>query len=139
THPPETRLRTGWFGDAGEDGYRRLYADAELTSSVDMPDDAILSTEPLRDVQPSGGVIVWIKRDAALKQGGSASSRAARFLQGQVQEDFASAAASGSLEKAGLRCATEVPCGEPTGFSGQCTKQPDVGGAWPCITAVPHC
>ncbi len=138
-NPPETRMLTGWFGEAGEEGYRRLYTDAELSNYVDIPDDAILYSEPLKDVQPLGGVLVWIKRDAALKPGGSASSRAARFLQGQVQQDFASAGAAGSLEKAGLRCATEVPCGEPTGFTGQCTKQPEVGGAWPCITAIPHC
>ncbi len=138
-NPPETRMLTGWFGESGEEGYRRLYTDAELTNYIDIPDDAILYTEPLRDVQPAGCVLVWIKRDAALKPGGSASSRAARFLQGQVQQDFASAGAAGSLEKAGLRCATDVPCGEPTGFTGQCTKQPEVGGAWPCITAIPHC
>ncbi len=138
-NPPETRMLTGWFGDSGEEGYRRLYTDAELSSYVDIPDDAILYTEPLRDVQPAGGVIVWITRDAALKQGGSAASRAARFLQGQVQQDFASAGAAGSLEQAGLRCITVAPCGEPTGFTGECTKQPEVGGAWPCITAIPHC
>jgi len=50
-----------------------------------------------------------------------------------VQQDFS------SPEKAGFRCITEVPCGEPTGFTGQCTKQPEVGGAWPCITAIPLC
>lgn len=138
-NPPETRMLTGWFGDSGEEGYRRLYTDAELNNYVDIPDDAILYSEPLRDSQPSGCVLVWIKRDAVLKPGGSAASRAARFLQGQVQQDFASAGAAGSLEKAGLRCVTEVPCGEVTGFTGQCTKQPEVGGAWPCITAVPHC
>lgn len=147
--PPETRMLTGWLGDAADEGYRRLYTDAELCAYVDVPSDAILYTESIRDVQPSGGVFVWIKRDAALKPGGSASSRAARFLQGQVQQDYASgggAAAGGgggqdlgSLEKAGYRCVTQVPCGEPTGFTGQCTKQPEVGGAWPCITAIPHC
>jgi len=31
-NPPETRMLTGWFGNSGEDGYRRLYADAELSS-----------------------------------------------------------------------------------------------------------
>jgi len=144
-NPPQTRMLTGWFGDSGEEGYRRLYTDAELSSYVDIPTDAILYTEPIRDAQPAGAVIVWIKRDAAVKQGGSAFSRAARFLQGQVQQDFASgggaaaAGAAGSLDKAGLRCATQAPCGEVTGFTGQCTNEPQVGGAWPCITAVPHC
>ena len=100
-NPPETRMLTGWFGDSGEEGFRRLYTDAELTSYIDIPDDAILYSEPLRDVQPAGCALVWVKRDAALKQGGSAASRAARFLQGQVQQDFASAGAAGSLDQAG--------------------------------------
>jgi hypothetical protein len=131
-------MLTGWFGDSPDNGYRRLYTDADLSNYIDIPEDAVLYTEPVRDAQPTGCVLVWIKRDAAVKQGGSAASRAARFLQGQVQQDFASGAA-GSLDKAGLRCVTEAPCGEVTGFTGQCTKQPDVGGAWPCITAIPHC
>ncbi len=135
-NPVETRMLSGWFGDSGEKGTRRLYTDAELTSYVDIPDDAILYTEPIKDSQPAGGTLVWIKRDASVQSGGSSASRAGRFLQGQVATDFG---APGSLEKAGLRCVTEVPCGEPTGFTGQCTKQPNVGGAWPCITEVPHC
>lgn len=134
--PPQTRMLTGWLGDAAEEGERRLYTNPELSCYIDIPTDAILHTEPIRDSQPPGGVFVWVQRDAALKQGGSAASRAARFLQGQVQEDFASGV---SPEAAGLRCITKVPCGEPTGFTGQCTKQPEVGGAWPCVTAVPHC
>ena len=132
-NPPETRVLSGWFGDAAEEGWRRLYTDAELSSYVDIPEDAILHTEPIRDSQPAGGVLVWVKRDAELKPGGSAASRAARFLQGDVQRDFS------TPEKAGFRCATQVPCGEPTGFTGKCTHQPEVGGAWPCITAIPHC
>jgi hypothetical protein len=132
-NPPETRVLSGWFGDAAEEGYRRLYSDAELSSYVDIPEDAILHTEPIRDSQPAGAVLVWVKRDAVLKPGGSAASRAARFLQGDVQRDFS------TPEKAGFRCATQVPCGEPTGFTGKCTNEPQVGGAWPCITAIPHC
>jgi hypothetical protein len=146
-NPPETRMLTGWFGDAADEGYRRLYTDAELSAYVDIPADAILFTEAIHDVQPSGSVFVWVKRDSALKPGGSASSRAARFLRGQIQQDFASGGVAGSpsgqggldLEKAGFRCVTQVPCGEPTGFTGQCTEQPVVGGAWPCVTAIPHC
>ena len=132
-NPTEARLLSGWFGDSGEEGYRRLYTDAELSNYVDIPTDAILHTEPIRDVQPAGAVFVWVRRDAELKQGGTAASRAARFLQGQVARDFS------TPEKAGYRCVTQVPCGEPTGFTGQCTNQPDVGGGWPCITAIPLC
>ena len=140
--PPETRLLTGWLGDAADEGYRRLYTNAELSSYIDIPVDAILHSEPIRDAQPPGAVFVWIRRDADLKQGGSAFSRAARFLQGQVTRDFASGGGGldlSSPEKAGYRCITQVPCGEPTGITGKCTKQPEVGGAWLCITAIPHC
>jgi hypothetical protein len=136
-NPPETRLLTGWFGDSGEERYRRLYTDAQLSGYVDIPADAILHTEEIRDAQPAGSVLVWVKADAPLKSGGPTSSRAARFLQGHVAQDFASGGLS--LEQAGLRCATQSPGCEPTGFTGQCTKEPDVGGCWPCITAAPHC
>ena len=132
-NPQPARLLTGWLGDAAEESYRRLYTDAELSSYVDIPDDAVLHTEPIRDMQPAGAVFVWIKADAAVRQGGSAASRASRFLQGKVQQDFS------SPEKAGFRCVTQQVCGEPTGFTGECTKQPEVGGAWPCITSIPLC
>ena len=151
--PPETRMLSGWLGDATDEGYRRLYTDAELSGYVDIPAEAILYSEEIRDVQPSGGVLVWIRRDVEVRQGGSAYGRAARFLQGQVQQDFASASGgsgsasgrgesageSGGAERAGFRCITKAPCGEVTGFTGECTRQPEVGGAWPCITAIPHC
>ena len=140
--PPETRLLTGWLGDAADEGYRRLYTNAELSAYIDIPVAAILHSEPMRDAQPPGAVFVWIRRDADLKQGGSAFSRAARFLQGQVTRDFAGGGGGldlSSPEKAGYRCITQVPCGEPTGITGKCTKQPEVGGAWPCVTAIPHC
>ncbi|MEA2569747.1 MAG: hypothetical protein QOI24_1748 [Acidobacteriota bacterium] len=136
-NPPAVRMLTGWLGASGEENYSRLYTDAELSAYVDIPSDAILYTEPIRDVQPAGGVMVWVKSDAVLKAGGSAASRAARFLQGQVQQDFAKDPAA--IGKAGFRCVTEVPCGEPTGFSGLCTNAPQMGGAWPCFTAPPHC
>src|SRR6476620_10535716 len=53
-NPPETRMLTGWLGDAADEGYRRLYCDAELSAYVDIATDAILYTEPIRDSQPAG-------------------------------------------------------------------------------------
>ncbi|MFL6197251.1 MAG: hypothetical protein ACJ75H_23895 [Thermoanaerobaculia bacterium] len=143
-NPPDARMLTGWFGDAAEEGQRRLYTCADLSAYVDLPADAILHSEPVRDSQPPGAVFVWVRRDAVAQSGGSAASRAARFLQGQVTQDFGGGGGGGcvdlsSPEKAGYRCVTQVPCGEVTGFTGQCTKQPEVGGAWPCITAAPFC
>jgi hypothetical protein len=134
-NPPQTRTLTGWFGDAGTKGSRRLYTDAQLSSYVDIPADAILHSEPVKDSQPPGAVMVWVKADAQLDSS-SASSRASRFLQGDLTKDLLG---EGALDRGGFRCVTQPPCAEPTGFTGLCTKQPDVGGCWPCITAIPHC
>jgi hypothetical protein len=133
--PPETRVLTGWFGDSGKEGSRRLYTDAQLSNYVDIPSDAILHSEPIKDAQPAGALMVWVKADAQLDSG-SAASRASRFLQGDLTKDLLG---EGAQERGGFRCVTQVPCAEPTGFTGLCTKQPDVGGCWPCITAIPHC
>src|SRR5215210_6734078 len=61
-------------------------------------------------------------KDADEQQGGSPASRAGQFLEGPITQSYC------SPEKAGYRCATETPGCEPTGFTGQCTKQPEVGG-----------
>lgn len=86
-NPPQTRLLTGWLGDAAEPGFRRLYGDAELSSWVDLPADAILYSEAIRDCQPAGGVFVWVRAEALVRPGGSAAARAGRFLDGQVTRD----------------------------------------------------
>lgn len=94
-NPRESRLLQGWLGDAAEETNRRLYTDLSLSSYVDIPTDAILHTEPLRDSQPPGAVFVWYKADANVQQGGSAAGRAARFLQGPVTQTFGAGAPGG--------------------------------------------
>ena len=140
-NPPETRMLTGWFGDSGEEGYRRLYTDAELLSYVDIPDDAILYTEPIRDAQPAGAC--WSGSSAMPPSNRAAPHPAAprAFCRGRSSRTSPARRARrpAPTREGRLRCITQVPCGEVTGFTGQCTNEPQVGGAWPCITAMPHC
>ncbi len=99
TSPPDVRVLTGWLGTSGEEGHARLYLDSGLGTFADIPSDAILYTEEIPNSHPAGARTVWVKQGAELKEGGSAISRAAKFLLGQVQQDFigARAAAGGAL------------------------------------------
>lgn len=150
--PPDTLLLTGWLGDAAEEGHRRLYTNAELSCYIDVPTDAILHAEPIRDVQPAGGVFVWIQRDAALKQHGSAAGRAAQFLQGEVQQDFASggfanfrAAAQGPIIPINTLPGCDVSAaGGCLSVAAACTTQKDCQtkpptAIPPCTHVGPHC
>ena len=47
TNPPNTVMLSGYVGASSEDGHTRLYFDMELSSYVDIPNDAILHREPL--------------------------------------------------------------------------------------------
>ena len=46
-NPPELTLLRGWLGASSEDKHRRLYLDAELSNSIEIPEDAILRTQEL--------------------------------------------------------------------------------------------
>src|SRR5947209_338288 len=68
--PGETLLLTGFLGPSSEPNHTRIYEDATLENYVDVPDDAILHTEPLpKDLSPLGGSYVWIKKDAEVLHG----------------------------------------------------------------------
>ena len=93
-NPPELTLLQGWLGASSEDKHRRLYLDAELSNSLEIPEDAILRTQELpADHNPLGGVWVWVRADAAIKQGPKLERAYARFLRGQIQEDYLNAVA----------------------------------------------
>ena len=100
-NPPELSLLQGWLGASSEDRHRRLYLDPELSQSLEIPEDAIVSTQELpRESNPLGGSLVWVKADAAIKQGPGVERLYARFLKGQIQQDFF-AAGGGGLVGAG--------------------------------------
>ncbi|HVR41701.1 MAG TPA: hypothetical protein VMU84_21570 [Thermoanaerobaculia bacterium] len=149
TSPPDVRVLTGWLGASGDDGYARLYLDQELSTYVDIPRDAILYSEDIPDSRPAGARNVWVRRDAELKEGGSAITRAAKFLFGQVQQDFLGGGGGGTgnvgapaggvaqqIPKTRL-CLTFTPGCEHTGITGNCQSN-----LIPCITQTtigPRC
>ena len=66
--PPRTRMLTGFLGDSHQDGKVRVYGDAELSSWVDVPKDAILECQKLAD-DPLGGARIWVKGDVQIDIG----------------------------------------------------------------------
>src|SRR5262249_2874268 len=88
-NPPDLTLLQGWLGASSEDRHRRLYLDPELSNSLEIPAEAIVHTQEIpRDGNPLGGEWVWIKADAAVKQGPGIERLYARFLRGQIQQDY---------------------------------------------------
>src|SRR5215510_3751435 len=88
-NPPDLTLLQGWLGASSEDKHRRLYLDPELSNSVEIPEDAIVHTQDIpADSSPLGGQWVWIKAEAAVKQGPGLERQYARFLRGQIQQDY---------------------------------------------------
>jgi hypothetical protein len=114
--PPELSLLQGWLGASSEDRHRRLYLDPELSQSLEIPEDAIVSTQDMpRESNPLGGSWVWVKADAAIKQGPGIERLYARFLRGQIHQDFF-AAGGGGLVGAGnpaLGAAAAIPPTSP--------------------------
>jgi hypothetical protein len=91
-NPPETLMLTGFLGASSEDGHTRLYFDAGLGSYVEIPNDAILHTEPAGDEGLSASY-VWIKRDAVLIYGPASSQRPkGTFLEGPIMQQHLGAA-----------------------------------------------
>jgi hypothetical protein len=101
-NPPDLTLLQGWLGTSAEEKHRRLYLDAELSNSLEIPEDAIVHTQPIPpDVNPLGGDWVWVKAEANIKQGPGVERQLARFLRGQIQQDFFAAAGAGGGNPAG--------------------------------------
>src|SRR3954447_8170392 len=92
-NPPETLMLTGYLGASSDDGHTRLYFDAALGSYVEIPNDAILHTEPAGD-DGLGASYVWIKRDAVVIHGPAGSQRPkGSFLEGAIMQQHLGAAA----------------------------------------------
>jgi hypothetical protein len=109
--PPELTMMQGWLGASSEAGYRRLYLDPELAQSLEIPDDAIVHTQEIpAATSPLGGQWVWVKADAAIKQGPGIERLYARFLRGQIQQDFlAGVAGAGAVGTVGAPIGNTSP------------------------------
>jgi hypothetical protein len=95
-NPPDTVVLTGYLGASSEDDHTRLYSDPGLGSYVEIPDDAILHSEPVAG-DSLGARRVWIKRDAVLIHGPAGSQRPkGTFLEGPIMQAHLGAAAGGA-------------------------------------------
>jgi hypothetical protein len=121
-NPPDLSMLQGWLGASSEEKHRRLYLDPELSQSLEIPNDAIVHTQDIpAEVNPLGGSWVWVKADAAIKQGPGLERLYARFLRGQIQQDFFAAAggagAGAGAGTVGAPGTNPVICPVPTIFN----------------------
>jgi hypothetical protein len=101
-NPPATVMLTGYLGASSEEGHTRLYFDPNLSNYVEIPNDAILHTEPAEE-DGLGASYVWIKRDAVLTYGPAGSQRPkGTFLEGPIMQDHLAAAAAAGRAGGGL-------------------------------------
>jgi hypothetical protein len=125
--PPKTLLLAGFLGESSEEGHTRLYFDLELTSYVEIPDDAILLKRPMPAGQsPIDGAFVWVRRDADLLRGATGRARqVAGYLEGQVRRDnvpeYGATIDVGRCPTEFAHCPTNVlPCPDPTSYRRGC-------------------
>src|SRR3954466_7753362 len=137
--PPQTVMLTGFLGASSEDGHTRLYFDANLSSYVEIPDDAILHAQEASTAEGGlGGSYVWIKRDAELTYGPAGSQRPkGKFLEGPIMQAHMAGAGAGA---AALPQTLLPPCGGPQTLLPPCggpqTLLPPCGGPH---TLLPPC
>lgn len=124
--PPRQTLKLlGLPGASPTTGSTRLWLDADLTSYVDVPDDAILYAKELPD---DAGTILWVSVDANLAYG-SVSSHAAQagFLGGAIASAHLGGAVPGQGPAAPMATPPTFPsvCGGcPTQLGGPCQSLP---------------
>src|SRR5262245_21208502 len=136
-----TLLLTGFLGQSSEKEHTRLYFDAQLSQYVEIPDQAILHSEPIPNEQsPLGGVYLWIDRDAQLLQGPVGTDRVkAKFFEGPIVQGFGGAPV-GPLPQItrDLPCFTPACPSEATPCVQHTALCPRIQTAYPC-TAVLVC
>jgi hypothetical protein len=65
---PDVMLLNGYLGASSEEAHERPYLSPDLSNYVEIPRSAILYQATLPKEQDAhGGVIVWVRRDAALQ------------------------------------------------------------------------
>lgn len=136
-NPPKTLLLVGYLGRSSEDGHTRLYLDPELSDYVEIPNEAILHSEPAGDDSPLSGNYVWINRSAEVVHGEAGSTRyRASFLEGRITQDYLGQAAGGAAAAAPGFAPYSIPfpiC-YPTQFPPFCP--PPSYPIWRCPTRV---
>lgn len=91
--PPRLQVLTGYRGRSAQESHTRLYSDPELTSWVDVPNDAVLLTREVQDELGLGRTLVWTRIDAQIQMGPQAPGTGAEWFQGPLAQDFGAAGA----------------------------------------------
>lgn len=99
---PDVMRLYGYVGASSEENHERLYLTPDLSAYVEIPTDAILHRMAVpREQDPQGGVVLWVRQDAALKQKTSpAASGLAHYFAGALQA--AAAAGLGAAQAQAL-------------------------------------
>lgn len=96
--PTKTVKLFGYPGRSTDDASTRLWLDLELTSHVDVPNEAILHSQTLPD---DGGTILWVSTDAKLTHSQSTEVQA-DFLSGSISSGFMGQATDASAWLPGM-------------------------------------
>jgi hypothetical protein len=125
--PPEKAVRLyGYPGPSTDANATRLYLDHELSSYVEVPNDAIRHSQTLEN---DAGTIVWVDPKASIRHSTTQSQEVqADFLSGGIaQQHLATAAAAGPAAGAVLQ---PTPTVQVSIFGPVC---------WGTFTQIPHC
>jgi len=142
--PPDTLLLSGYVGNSSEEGHTRFYFDPQLSSYVEIPDDAILHRQEMTG-SPLGGSHVWIKRDATLIHGPiGPNRRKAAFLEGPLTaaagQNFATLPAALCSPTTPAICTLALPqCGAGTDVGPVCGQVTKIGPACHPTTPLAGC
>ena len=109
--PRRTYKLWGLPGASPSTDHTRLWLDAELTSFVDVPNDAIAYSKTLDD---DAGTILWVDADAPVTFGSvSQQASLSKFLTGQIASAHLAGSATGApvtSEAAAAALPSNLPC-----------------------------
>ncbi|HEX3683455.1 MAG TPA: hypothetical protein VHU83_13040 [Bryobacteraceae bacterium] len=134
----QTLFLTGFLGASSQPEHTRIYADASLSSYVDVETSDIVHSEALsKEQSPLGGSYIWLKRNAEVYFGGPGQSTKGKFLQGPLTAAYGAqfGAAEGAVAGAikpypTLQCTWNPPQCPPTAhLFCYYTRNPCVGEA----------
>ena len=94
--PPDVILLGGLVGNSTRPGHLRLYLTPLLNHYIEFLEDDVLYHQPVPPaLNPLGGTLLWVRREANLLHTRTASQQVqAQFLQGSITNKF--------LPKAGI-------------------------------------
>lgn len=145
--PPEQATKLfGYPGPAADANSTRLWLDTDLTTYVEIPDDAIVHSQTLDNDQ---GTTLWVEPSATLTHSTTQSQEVqAEFLGGAIAEGNLAAAAPGpeltALGSGPLPESIVSPCFRfPPSVIRPCLPTTDppcrISFAFPCISSVRWC